>query len=75
MHFFVGIMLVACGAIVGWAVTTLVNMGRSSTGVLRIDHSNPEKDLYKLELGDLDELSKKSHLILTIDHNADLSQE
>lgn len=75
MNFFVGIMLVVCGVIVGWAVTSLVNMARSSAGVLRIDHSDPEKDRYKLEVGDLDELSKKNHIILAIDHYADLSQE
>ena len=42
---------------------------------MRIDHSNPEKDLYKLEIDNLDNLPHKKYLILTIDNHADLSQE
>lgn len=69
---FIGFLV---GTIFGTVITSLIFKYNSKSGVLRIDHSNPEKDLYKLELGDLDELSKKKHLVLTIDHNADLSQE
>ena len=43
-------------------------------GTLRIDHSNPEKDVYRFEVKDLDKLNTKSYIILKIDHNADLSQ-
>lgn len=46
------------------------------SGTLRIDHSNPEKDIYRLEFdGDLDELNHKTRIILKIDNNANLSQE
>lgn len=48
---------------------------RSASGTLRIDHSNPEKDIYRLEIDNLDDLSKKKRVILKIDHNANLSQE
>lgn len=44
-------------------------------GTLRIDHSNPEKDIYRIEIDDLDELKKKRRAILYIDHHADLSQK
>lgn len=44
-------------------------------GTLRIDHSNPEKDIYRIELDDLDELKKKRRVILYVDHHADLSQK
>lgn len=55
-------------------ITCLIVRSRSETGVLRIDHSNPEKDLYKIEIDNLDKLAKKKYLILTIDNHADLSQ-
>lgn len=48
---------------------------RSVHGALRIDHSNPEKDTYRIELDDLDELKKKRRVILYVDHHADLSQK
>lgn len=48
---------------------------RSASGTLRIDHSNPLKDIYRIEIDDLDKLSRKRRVILKVDHNADLSQE
>jgi hypothetical protein len=47
----------------------------SAHGTLRIDHSNPEKDIYRIEIDDLDELKKKRRAILYVDHHADLSQK
>ena len=47
----------------------------SAHGTLRIDHSNQEKDTYRIELDDLDELKKKRRVILYVDHHADLSQK
>lgn len=44
-------------------------------GTLRIDHSNPEKDVYRFEINDLDSLDKKKRIVLKIDHHADLSQK
>lgn len=44
-------------------------------GTLKIDHSDPEKDLYRFEIDDLDDLSKKKRVILSIKHDADLSQK
>lgn len=47
---------------------------RRTHGTLRIDHSNPEKDIYRFDIDDLDVLSKKKKIILNVDNNADLSQ-
>lgn len=47
----------------------------TETGTLRIDHSNPEKDVYRFELNDLDRLRNKKYIRIKIDHNADLSQK
>ena len=44
-------------------------------GTLKIDHSNPEKDVYRFEINDLDSLDKKKRIVLKIDHHADLSQK
>ena len=50
-----------------WFATRMV-------GKLKIDRSNPEKDLYRLEIDNLDKLSEKKIIVLEIDRNADLSQ-
>ena len=35
-------------------------------GVLKIDNSNPEKDLYRFEVDNLDKLSKKKQIVLHV---------
>ena len=62
----------------GVAVTLIIGFSKLLTtarGTLKIDQSNPEKDLYLFEIDDLDELSKKKRILLNIDRNANLSQE
>lgn len=46
-----------------------------TAGTLKIDHSNPEKDVYRLEIDDLEGLSKKRKIVLKVDNRANLSQE
>lgn len=41
-------------------------------GILKIDHSNPDKDIYRIEIDDLDELPNKKHIVLKIDNDVDL---
>lgn len=48
---------------------------RPTSGTLRIDHSNPKKDVYRFEIDDLDALSKKKRIVLKVDNNADLSRQ
>lgn len=48
---------------------------RKSAGVLKIDHSNPGKDVYRFEIDDLDSLSNKKKIVIRVDNNADLSQK
>lgn len=50
------------------------NLG-TARGTLRIDHTNPEKDVYRFEINDLDKLKGKNYITLKIDHNAKLSQD
>lgn len=44
-------------------------------GTLKIDHNNPEKDIYRFVIDDFDVLMKKKRIILKVDDNADLSQK
>lgn len=46
-----------------------------SDGTIKIDSTNPEKDVYRLEINDLDSLKKKKRIVLRVDHHADLSQK
>ena len=48
---------------------------KTTDGVLKIDHSNPEKDLYLIEIEDLESLNNKREVVLAIDNKADLSQK
>lgn len=74
MDFRTILLCVVC-MIIGGVITSLLGDLRQSSGVLKIDHSNPEKDIYRFEIDDLDKLNKKKHVVLKVDHNADLSQK
>lgn len=72
MEFVMDLIIWVCGVIFG----VVIMYTRKPSGTLRIDHSNPEKDIYRMEFeGDLDELNKKKRIILKVDNNANLSQE
>lgn len=64
------------GFLMGSLIGTIISIAyiKRTSGTLRIDHSNPEKDLYRFDIDDLDSLSKKKRVILNVDNNADLSQ-
>lgn len=65
-YLFIGL----CGVIVGLIISRM-----RTYGTLKIDTSNPEKDLYKLEIKDLNTLPKKKCIVLKVDARAKLSQE
>ena len=58
-------------------LTSLAGLPETKTdGVILIDTSNPEKDIYRMELSDeIDKLTEKSSVRFTVQANADLSQE
>ena len=60
------------GFIFGVCTMGCVLLLRKSDGKLRIDSSNPEKDVYRLELDSLDDLPKKKKIVLIVDKNAKL---
>ena len=63
------------GALVTLVFCLVYFYGRLAGGILRIDHSNPEKDVYRFEINNLDKLNKKRRIVLKIDHKADLSSK
>lgn len=63
------------GLVMGMMIWDLAGRFRKKDGVLKIDHSNPAKDVYRFEVSDLDKLDSRTQITLTIDHNAKLSQE
>lgn len=64
------------GVLVGSIISNIIfSIRYHKAGTLRIDHSNPEKDVYRIEIDDLDGLSKKKHVVLKVDNNANLSQK
>ena len=68
------LILFVCG-FVSSIVTMIVMYLTSARGTLRIDHSNPEKDVYRIEINNLEDLSRKKKVILDVDNSAILSQE
>lgn len=68
------LILFAC-SFVSFITALIFTHFRSAHGTLRIDHSNPEKDIYRIEIDDLDSLSRKKRVILDVDNSAVLSQE
>ena len=63
------------GLVAGLIIKTVIYLFRPTAGTLKIDHSNPDKDVYLIEINDLDDLDNKKRITLKMDHNADLSQK
>lgn len=63
------------GTVIGSIVSNIIFYIRTGSGTLKIDHSNPDKDLYRFEIDDLDKLDSQKKVLLKIDHNANLSQQ
>lgn len=69
------ILIFLLGLCVGILINELIVYFTKSFGVLRIDHSNPDKDVYRIEIDKLENISSKKKIVLKIDNNADLSHE
>ena len=67
-------LIFSLGIVVGIIMTRLILQVSSAKAVLRIDHSNPEKDIYRLDLDNVCSMNKKT-LLLKIDHRANFTNE
>lgn len=68
-------LIAIVGALVGSIVTIIFHQMFFTSGTLRIDRTDPTKEVYRIELGDLSKLAKKNRITLKVDNNADLSQK
>ena len=69
------VLLFLVGVIVGVLITWIIYRLKTIHGILKIDTSNIEQDIYRICIDDLDNLSKKKRVVLKVDPNATLSQE
>lgn len=65
--------LVVC--IIVSCIVSYLYWHRKASGTLYIDHTNPDKDIYRIAIDDLDKLSNKKRIVLRVDNDAHLSQE
>ena len=72
---YIGILIFIMGTVFGSIITNIIYLRERTYGTLRIDHSNPNKDLYRFEIDDIEKLSAKENLVLKIDNSANLSQQ
>lgn len=63
------------GSLIGTVVTLILQRMLFASGTLRIDRTDPDKDVYRIDLNSLDNLHKKKRITLKVDPYADLSQK
>jgi hypothetical protein len=59
-------LCIAIGIILGIGLVLLILHLRTPDATFLIDQSDPEKDSYKLNLGDLDKLPKKRFVLVKV---------
>lgn len=70
------ILVAIAGVLVGIIASYVFQVVQTAYGTLRIDHTDPEKDLYRIDIdGNFDNISKEKRIVLKVDNNADLSQK
>ena len=67
----ISIIIYLAGFLTGGAVVSCILYSKID-GILKIDHSDSKKDVYRIEIGDLDILPHKKHIILKVENDADL---
>ena len=68
----ISIIIYFAGFLTGGAVASCILYSKID-GILKIDHSDSKKDVYRIEIGDLDILPHKKHIILKVENDANLS--
>lgn len=62
------------GVLLGISTNTYIKSGADTDGTLQVDGTNPEKDIYRLQLNSsLEDLASKTKISLKVDPNANLS--
>ena len=68
----ISIIIYLAGFLTGGAVATCALYFKID-GALKIDHSDSKKDVYRIEIGDLDVLPHKKHIILKVENDVNRS--
>lgn len=68
----ISIIIYLAGFLTGGAVASCILYSKID-GILKIDHSDSKKDVYRIEIGDLDILPHKKHIILKVENDTNLS--
>ena len=64
------------GIIFGTVIANvLLHIRYKVVGTLKIDRTNPEKDVYRFEVDNFDALNDKKMVFLKVDNDANLSQK
>lgn len=74
MEYFIFVL----GVVIGGLLVRILSIRTTATGILLVDHSNPEKDIYQINIDKFDDLNKKKRIMLKVNHNAvltDISQK
>ena len=69
------ILYLAIAFLLGILAGHLIGELQKAYGVLKIDRYHSDKELYRFEIDNLDELAKKKFIVLRVDNDADLSQK
>ena len=69
------ILYLAITFLLGILAGHLIGKLQKAYGVLKIDRYHSDKELYRFEIDNLDELAKKKFIVLRVDNDADLSQK
>ena len=69
------ILYLAIAFLLGILTDQLIGKLQKAYGVLKIDRYHSDKELYRFEIDNLDELAKKKFIVLRVDNDADLSQK
>ena len=67
----ISIIIYLAGFLTGGAVASCILYSKID-GILKIDHSDSKKDVYRIEIGDLDILPYKKHIVLKVENDANL---
>ena len=68
----ISIIIYLAGFLTGGAVASCILYSKID-GILKIVHSDSKKDVYRIEIGDLDVLPHKKHIILKVENDVNLS--
>lgn len=68
------LLMFAFGAIAALLLACLF-VFRLLVGTLKIDHDDPEKDIYRFDVTDIDGLTKRKYILLRVESDSHFSHE